>query len=150
MSPMPRPLPTSDQHSFLRLLRNMFSSAPGTGMVRTDEPRNPLDVCFFYLFAFAVDSAAPFQFPATSPLPRPLIKQDENVSEDFHYCISNLHSSRLNHLPPNPPLSILPQPLNSAHVDYQLGGLLTHRQLSSMFLTLRVNWYALLIFLVAF
>jgi hypothetical protein len=150
MSPMPRPLPTSDQHSFLRFLRNISSSSPGTGVVCTDEPRNPLDVCFFYLFAFAVDSIVTFQFPATSPLPRPLIKHDKNVSGDFHYCISNLHSSSLDHLPPNPPLSILPQPSNPAHIDYQLGGLFTHRQLSSTFLTLRVNWYALLIFLVAF
>jgi hypothetical protein len=146
MSPMPGPLPTSDQHSFLRLLRKMFSSFPGTGMVHTDEPHNPLDVCFFDLFAFAVDSIVTFQFPATSPLSRPLNKQDGNVSVDFRYCISNLHSSSLDHLPPNPPSSIPPQPSNPAHIDYQLGGLFRHRQLSWMFLTLRVNWYVLLVF----
>ncbi|KAG1814016.1 uncharacterized protein BJ212DRAFT_1482363 [Suillus subaureus] len=56
----PRPLPTSDQHAFLRFLRKLLSSSPGIDAIRTNEPRNPLD------------------FPATSPLPRPLIKPDEN------------------------------------------------------------------------
>jgi WD40 repeat protein len=60
MSPMPGPLPTNDQHTFLRFLRNLHSSSPGADVVHTNEPRNLLD------------------FPATSPLPRPLNKPDGN------------------------------------------------------------------------
>ncbi|KAG1886114.1 hypothetical protein F4604DRAFT_62940 [Suillus subluteus] len=62
MSPIsqpPRPLPTSDPHTFLRFVRKLLSSSR-TDAVCTDEPCNPLD------------------FPATSPLPRPLIKPDDN------------------------------------------------------------------------
>ncbi|KAG1848495.1 hypothetical protein DFJ58DRAFT_914988 [Suillus subalutaceus] len=62
MSPIPRPprpLPRRDPQTFLRFLRNLFPSSR-TDAVRTNEPRNPLD------------------FPATSPLPRPLTKTDEN------------------------------------------------------------------------
>ncbi|KAG2351001.1 YVTN repeat-like/Quino protein amine dehydrogenase [Suillus weaverae] len=58
----PRPSTTSDPHAFLPFLRKLLSSSSRMDAVRTDEPRNPLDVCF----------------PATSPLPRPLIKPDEN------------------------------------------------------------------------
>ncbi|KAG1779579.1 hypothetical protein EV702DRAFT_1277065 [Suillus placidus] len=56
----PSPLTTSDPHAFLPFLRKLFSFSSRTDAVRTDEPRNPLD------------------FPATSPLPRPLITPDEN------------------------------------------------------------------------
>jgi hypothetical protein len=123
ISHAPRLFPTSDQRSFLRFLRNLFSSSSDADVVRTNEPRNPLDVCCCAYFTFAVDSAVSLQFPATSPLPRSHIKPDENVSEDFHYCIFNLHSSSLDHFPPNHPSSILPQPSNPAHIDYQIGGL---------------------------
>ncbi|KAG2343950.1 WD40 repeat-like protein [Suillus weaverae] len=46
-------------HVYLRSLRKLLSSSSYTDAVRIDEPRNPLD------------------FPATSLLPRPLIKPDE-------------------------------------------------------------------------
>ncbi|KAG1779560.1 hypothetical protein EV702DRAFT_1277049 [Suillus placidus] len=55
----PRPLPTSNPHAYFRFLRKLPSSSR-TDAIRTDEPRNRLDL------------------PATSPLPRPLIKPDEN------------------------------------------------------------------------
>ncbi|KAG1814017.1 quinon protein alcohol dehydrogenase-like superfamily [Suillus subaureus] len=63
MSPIshpPRPLPAGDPHTLLRFLRKLLSSSSRTDAVLTDEPRNPLD------------------FSATLPLPRPLIKPDEN------------------------------------------------------------------------
>ncbi|KAG2070941.1 hypothetical protein BDR04DRAFT_1099177 [Suillus decipiens] len=47
----PRTLPTSDPHTFLRSLRKLLFSSSRTDVVRTDEPHNPYDVCFFYLFA---------------------------------------------------------------------------------------------------
>ncbi|KAG2341923.1 YVTN repeat-like/Quino protein amine dehydrogenase [Suillus weaverae] len=47
----PRPSTTSNPHAFLPFLRKFLSSSSRTDPVRTDEPRNPLDVCFFYLFA---------------------------------------------------------------------------------------------------
>ncbi|KAG2337768.1 hypothetical protein BDR05DRAFT_992872 [Suillus weaverae] len=50
-------------HSYLRFLHKFLSSSSRTDPVRTDEP---------------LDSAVLLQFPATSPLPRPLIKPDEN------------------------------------------------------------------------
>jgi hypothetical protein len=62
MSPMPRPLPTSDPHTFLYFLRKLLSSS------RMDEPLNPID------------------FPATSPLPRPLIKPDGNSRSTPALC----------------------------------------------------------------
>ncbi|KAG2747197.1 YVTN repeat-like/Quino protein amine dehydrogenase [Suillus brevipes Sb2] len=49
----PRPLHSSDPHTFLRSLHKLFSSS-------------------------STDSTVPLQFPATSPLPRPLINPDEN------------------------------------------------------------------------
>jgi len=139
ISHAPRLFPTSDQHPFLRFLCNLFSSSPGADVVRTNEPRNPLDVYCCAYFTFAIDSTVSLQFPATSPLPHSHIKPDEDVSEDFYYCILNLHSSSLDHLPPNHPSSILPRPSNPTYIDYQLGGLFRHRQLSLMSLTLRVN-----------
>ncbi|KAG1839485.1 hypothetical protein C8R48DRAFT_741453 [Suillus tomentosus] len=51
VSPVPRPLPARDPHARLRFLRKFFSSSFRTDAVRTDEPRNPLDVCFFHQFA---------------------------------------------------------------------------------------------------
>ncbi|KAG1886169.1 hypothetical protein F4604DRAFT_64799 [Suillus subluteus] len=60
MDPIPRPLPTRDPHIFLRFLRNLLPSSSCTDAVRIDEPRDLLD------------------FPATSPLPRPLTKPDES------------------------------------------------------------------------
>ncbi|KAG1868303.1 hypothetical protein DFJ58DRAFT_99253 [Suillus subalutaceus] len=64
MSPMPRLLHTRVPHTFLHFLRKLLPSSHTDAVppIRTDEPRNPLD------------------FPATSPLPRPLIKLDENFS----------------------------------------------------------------------
>ncbi|KAG1780681.1 hypothetical protein EV702DRAFT_1276490 [Suillus placidus] len=59
-SSIPRQPRPSDPHAFLRFLHKLLPSSSRTDAVRTDEPRNPLD------------------FPATSPLPRPLIKPDEN------------------------------------------------------------------------
>ncbi|KAG2350998.1 hypothetical protein BDR05DRAFT_955159 [Suillus weaverae] len=62
MSPIPhppRPLPTNNPQTYFRFLRK-FTSSSRADAIRTDEPRNLLD------------------FPATSPLPRPLIKPDEN------------------------------------------------------------------------
>ncbi|KIK41652.1 hypothetical protein CY34DRAFT_805812 [Suillus luteus UH-Slu-Lm8-n1] len=56
----PRPLHTSDPHTFLRSLRKLFFSSSRTDAIRTNDSRNPLD------------------FPATYPLPRPLIRPDEN------------------------------------------------------------------------
>ncbi|KAG1868281.1 hypothetical protein DFJ58DRAFT_767308 [Suillus subalutaceus] len=52
----PRPLPASDQHAFLRFLRKVLSSSSRVDAVRngTDEPRDPLDVCFFKLGIFAL------------------------------------------------------------------------------------------------
>jgi hypothetical protein len=135
MSPMPAPLPTNDQHTFLRFLRNLHSSSPGADVVHTNE-QSPGRM-FLCLLTFAVDWTVSLQFPATLPLPRPLNKPDGNVSGDFHHCIFNSHSSSLNHLPPNPSTSILPQPSNPPHIDYQLDGLFRHRQLSPMFFTLR-------------
>ncbi|KAG1904499.1 uncharacterized protein F5891DRAFT_745269 [Suillus fuscotomentosus] len=116
MSPIPRPLPARYPHARLRFLRKLFSR---TDAGRIDEP-NPLDVCFFYLFASQL-TPVNSQFPATSPLPRSLPIHDEN--------------SRCTPAPPNPPLSIIPQP--SDQIDYQAGGV--HRQLSLMFLSRRVD-----------
>jgi WD40 repeat protein len=60
ISHSPRPVPTSNSHTFLRFLHKLLSSSSRMDVVRPDEPHNPLD------------------FPATSPLPRPLVKPDEN------------------------------------------------------------------------
>lgn len=74
MTPIPRPLPTRDPDTFLRFLRNLLSSSSRTDAVRTDGPHNPLDVCFLCLST----SHLTRRFPATSPLPRPLSKQDKS------------------------------------------------------------------------
>ncbi|KAG2070937.1 YVTN repeat-like/Quino protein amine dehydrogenase [Suillus decipiens] len=58
VSSIPRPLPTRDPRTFKQFLRNLLSSRMDT--VRTGVPRDPLD------------------FPATSPLPRPLINPNGN------------------------------------------------------------------------
>jgi hypothetical protein len=92
---------------------------------------------------FAADSTAPLQFSATSPLPRPLIRHDENVSEDFYDCVLSLHSSSLDphqHQPlPNSPPPILPQRSHPAYIDCGPFRQIMHRQLSSTFLSRRVN-----------
>ncbi|KAG2344346.1 WD40 repeat-like protein [Suillus weaverae] len=59
-SSIPRQPRPNDPHAFLRFLHKLLPFSSRTDAVRTDEPRNPLD------------------FPATSPLLRPLIKPDEN------------------------------------------------------------------------
>ncbi|KIK45508.1 hypothetical protein CY34DRAFT_801589 [Suillus luteus UH-Slu-Lm8-n1] len=62
----PRPLHTSDPHTvtFLRSLRKLFSSSSRTDAFRIN----------------ANDSRDPLDFPATSPLPRLLIRSDENTN----------------------------------------------------------------------
>ncbi|KAG1813977.1 uncharacterized protein BJ212DRAFT_386335 [Suillus subaureus] len=60
VSPIPRPLPTRDPHTFLPFLRKLLPSSSRMDATHTDKPRNLLD------------------FPATSPLPRPPIQPDEN------------------------------------------------------------------------
>ncbi|KAG2073605.1 hypothetical protein BDR04DRAFT_1094532 [Suillus decipiens] len=60
VTPISRPLPTRDSHTFLHFLRKFPPSSSRTDTVRTDEPCNPLD------------------FPATLPLPRPLLNRDGN------------------------------------------------------------------------
>ncbi|KAG1814009.1 WD40-repeat-containing domain protein [Suillus subaureus] len=57
MSPIPRPLPTRDPNTFLRFRRKLLPSP---------------SLCF------PVDLTVLLQFPATSPLPRPLIQPNEN------------------------------------------------------------------------
>ncbi|KAG2149419.1 hypothetical protein BD769DRAFT_334774 [Suillus cothurnatus] len=60
-----RPWPTRNPRTFLHFLRRvLLPSSSRTVAVCTDEPRNPLDVS------------------ATSLLPRPLLKYDEDVSVD--------------------------------------------------------------------
>ncbi|KAG1868305.1 hypothetical protein DFJ58DRAFT_911452 [Suillus subalutaceus] len=62
MSPIPRPLPPSDPNTFLYFLRKLLpsSNTDAVSPISADELHNPLD------------------FPATYPLPRPLIKPEEN------------------------------------------------------------------------
>ncbi|KAG1886115.1 hypothetical protein F4604DRAFT_1951505 [Suillus subluteus] len=113
----PRPLPTSDQHAFLRFLRKLLSSSPGIHAVRTDEPRNPLD------------------FPATSPLPRPLIKPDGNsrspttqssVVNTFPTIKSSIH--RLSTWSPfetkhaSPAINVIDVPLAPGKLRYATAG----------------------------
>ncbi|KAG1756974.1 hypothetical protein EDB19DRAFT_1932243 [Suillus lakei] len=90
-------------------------------------------------------------FPATSPLPRSHMNPYENVSEDLHNHIFDLHSSSLDPYRHRPP----PNPLrsNPIYTDYRPGGpfkQIMQHQLSSTFLSHRVNWYARLLFLVVF
>ncbi|KAG1902686.1 uncharacterized protein F5891DRAFT_1022938 [Suillus fuscotomentosus] len=54
--------------------------------IRTNEPRNPLDVCLSFIFT--VDPTVPLQFPATAPLPRPIVKPN-----DDNYRLTTTQSS---------------------------------------------------------
>lgn len=64
MSSIPQTLPTRDSHVRLRFPRKLFPSSSRTNAVRADQPRNPLDVCFFYLLA----SHLTRRFPCSSLL----------------------------------------------------------------------------------
>ncbi|KAG2070912.1 WD40 repeat-like protein [Suillus decipiens] len=107
MSPIPQSLPTRDPSIFLHFLRKLIPSSSRMDAVRTNEPRNLLD------------------FPATSPLPRPLMNPTKILDVHHH------------HPPPNSLSSILLQ-----RSDYQPGGSfrqIIHRRLLLMFLTRWVN-----------
>ncbi|KAG2073610.1 WD40 repeat-like protein [Suillus decipiens] len=60
VTPISQPLPIKVPYTFLHFLRKFLPSSSHTDRVCTDEHRNPLD------------------FPATSPLPHPLLNRDGN------------------------------------------------------------------------
>jgi hypothetical protein len=103
-------------------------------------------VHFAYLLCRFLDSslAVPCYIPLTS---------FSHSECDCHTLIFDLHSSSLKHRHhplPNPLPSILLQISHLAYIDCGPFRHIIHRQLSSMFLSRRVNWYASLIFLVIF